>query len=85
MDKIFITLFEALINGGHSAIISLLVIFIAYLLWDRINLIKNMKEQSKDYKGQLEVILDKYHQGQIGLIEAFNEIKLILAKLEGRL
>ena len=85
MDKLMQDLLVAVLAGGPSAVISLLLLFIGYLIWDRVKLVKSMKESSTDYKKSLEVVLEKYHQGQIGLIEAFNEIKLILAKLEGRL
>jgi uncharacterized membrane protein YccC len=85
MEKAFTLLLEALLAGGPTAIISLLVIFIIFLVWDRLKLVKSSKDLSTEYKDDLEIVLEKYHQGQINLIEAFNEIKIILAKLEGKL
>jgi hypothetical protein len=85
MEKILITLVDAIIVGGPLAIISLLLLFIVFLVWDRTNLIKSKDMASTEYKKDLQVVLDKYYQGHINLIDAFNELKVILAKLEGKL
>jgi hypothetical protein len=85
MEKILQMLLEALLAGGPIAIMSLLLGIIAFLIWDRLKLISSIKEHSSTYKKDLENLLEKYHQGQINLIQAFNEIKIILAKLEGKL
>lgn len=85
MEKAILIILENILAGGPIAIISILLGFIAFLIYDRLKLIKSESEKSIQYKKDLEAILEKYHQGQINLIEAFNEIKLILAKLEGKL
>jgi len=85
MERLIQDLLLAILAGGPSAIIALLLGFIGYLIWDRLKLIQSMKDNGAQYRTSLENVLEKYHQGQIGLIEAFNEIKLILAKLEGKL
>lgn len=82
MDKAVELLLTALIEGGPGAIISILIALIGLLLWYVHKLIKSMQEQSKEYKDSMTHIIDKYQTGQINVIEALNEIKIILAKIE---
>lgn len=85
MEKALLTLLDQVIAGGPGAIIALLLAFSGFLVWDRLKLIKAMKNNSTEYKESLKQVVENYHRGQISMIEAFSEIRIILAKIEGRL
>ena len=84
MEKIFLLFADGIAAGGPASVILLLIAFIAVLLWDRIGLIKSMKENSSLYRTDISRVIDKYQEGQINVIQALNDIKLILVKVEAK-
>jgi len=84
LEKIFGIIFNAVAHGGPEAIFMVLLALIGLLLWDRITLIKTMKENSANYRDDIMKIIDKYQEGQLNVIQALNEIRLILVKLEAK-
>lgn len=82
MEKAIEIILSGILEGGTGAVLSILIVLVVYLVWDRHNLIKSMQEQSKDYRTSMSDIIDKYQTGQINVIEALNEIKVILGKIE---
>ena len=101
MDTLFQLLGEiikSLLASGDPtvAIIALLMLIIGYLLFDKkksdekndtlINdLHKTLNERHAEHATVLKEVIDKYHSGQLSVIEAVNEIKIILAKIDGKL
>lgn len=88
MDTALIIL-NLITQGGAAAVIALLFFVIAALVWDRKNLTKDLTAttervySAKDSETQsLKEIVDKYHQGNIDLIQALNEIKLVLVSIQ---
>lgn len=84
MEKIFTLIVQMLSDGGPGAVIVLLFSLIVYLGWDRTLLIKTVKAESETHHKDLMEVIDKYQKGQIDMIHALNEIKLILVKLEAK-
>ena len=84
MEKLIAILIEGIGHGGSEAIFMLLISFIGFLIWDRIGLIKTLKHNSEVYRTDIHKVIDKYQEGQISVIGALNEIKLILIKIEAR-
>jgi hypothetical protein len=84
MEEILSIVFDSLAHGGPNAIIMVQFLFMLYLAWDRHTLIKTLKSESSSYHTDLLAVIDKYQQGQINMIQAFNELKLILVKLEAK-
>ena len=86
-------LIETLINyitqGGHGAIIALLFGAVVALIYDRKNLTKTIKEttdktfdiQEKNSEDIREIV-EKYHQGNLNLVQALNEIKVVLIAIQ---
>jgi hypothetical protein len=84
MEKIFIVFGESIAHGGPEAIMLILIGIIALLVWDRLGLIKSMKENSSNYRTDINKVIEKYQDGQINVIQALNDIKLILVKIEAK-
>jgi len=81
--------FQYLTQGGSAAVIMMLAAVVGILLWDRKQLLKNIEDttqrvyEAKDSETEmLKEVVDKYHRGNIDLIQALNEIKLVLATVQ---
>lgn len=77
IDAILARAFEALFNGGHSAVIALLSIFAALLIFERRRLLKEIER--KDDK--IDTIMSDYYKGNLTVTEALNSIKLALYEI----
>ena len=84
MEKIFIAVFDSIAHGGPEAIFMILLGLIAFLIWDRMSMVKALRENSALYREDINRVIEKYQEGQINVIQALNEIKLILVKLEAK-
>lgn len=84
MEKIVTVIFESIAHGGPEAIFVILLGLIAFLIWDRINMVKTLRENSSLYREDINRVVAKYQEGQINVIQALNEIKLILVKIEAK-
>ena len=80
------SLLELIATGTSGAIIALLLCAVGYLIWERqkmLTLIEQYKisldENHRHYSDSIERILDRYHNGNIELVQALNEIKIVLA------
>lgn len=82
MDKIFIAIFDSVAHGGPAAIFMVLMGVIALLIWDRISMVKALRENASLYREDINKVIDKYQEGQLNVIQALNEIRLILVKIE---
>jgi hypothetical protein len=70
-----------IVNGGNQGIISMLLVVIALLLFDRHRLNKEIGK--KDDK--LESIIDDYYKGNLTLAEALNSLKFVLFEIKTKL
>ena len=77
---------ELIASGTSGAIIALLMCAVGYLIWERqkmLTLIEQYKisldENHRHYSDSIERILDRYHKGNIELVQALHEIKIVLA------
>ena len=78
-----------IINGSPHALDAVLIGAIAYLFYEKQKVEKQLEESftkvenSKDqYIQSIERIIEKYHQGNIELVQALNEIKIVLATMQ---
>lgn len=76
-------------QGGSAAVISILVAVIAGFVWDRKNLTKSLETttqkvyDAKDSEARtIREIVDRYHQGNLDLVQALNEIKIVLVSIQ---
>lgn len=81
MDKIVEQLVLSLFAGGPGAIIAILVIAVAALIYDRKRLLAEVTK--KDEK--LDRIIDDYYRGNMTLSEALNSLKLVLHEIKGKI
>lgn len=80
-----------IIQGGAGAIIALLFGVIIALIYDRHSLTKSLHETTQkvfdlheEESDNILEIIEKYHQGNLNLVQALNEIKIVLVALQNR-
>lgn len=86
----FIQLILPLItSGGPTAIIVILFAVIVILIWDRKNISQTLENtiqkvyDAKDAETKsIREIINQYHQGNLDLIQALNEIKIVLTTIQ---
>ncbi len=83
------TILQYLTQGGSAAIIALLFAIVAVLVWDRKSLVKDLTDttqkvfDAKDSETKsIKEIVDRYHQGNLDLVQALNEIKIVLVTIQ---
>ena len=76
-------------SGGVGATIALLFAIIVVLIWDRNNISKTLDStiqrvyDAKDSEAKsISEIVDRYHQGNLDLIQTLNEIKIVLTTIQ---
>ena len=76
-------------QGGHAAIIAILFGVVAVLIWDRRSLTKVIADttqkvyDAKDSETKsIKDIVDRYHKGNLDLVQALNEIKIVLVTIQ---
>lgn len=86
---LFTTVLQYIVQGGPAAIMVLLLAAVVVLAIDRKKILKDLDGatqrayDSKDHEAEmLRDIIDKYHKGNIDLIHALNEIKLVLVTMQ---
>lgn len=95
-ESIIVQLIKAILTGGPVAIIALLIAMIAYLVWEKRATQKSNKEalekmaeafaeKVKEEREDLIDIIDRYQEGHINLLQAINEIKVLIATISGKL
>lgn len=89
-------LFKPIIAGSSPAVTALLLLVLAAISWVAYQRDKHYRETfaqlaekfqkqiEKDHSDLLGVI-DKYQQGQISVIQAINEIRVLIATISGKL
>ena len=78
-----------LASGGSGAVIALLFAVIVVLVLDRRNISKSLDDtiqrvyDAKDSETRsITEIVNRYHQGNLDLIQALNEIKIVLTTIQ---
>ncbi|MEK7765584.1 MAG: hypothetical protein AAB368_05045, partial [bacterium] len=81
-----------LLSGGSGAILTILLVIVFYLLYDRRQLIESVRlankssiETKDDEKKVILSIVDRYHDGNLAMVHAVNEIKIVLASIQERI
>ncbi len=78
-----------IVSGGSDAIVSILFFLIIFLIWDRKRLIESLDkttqkifETKENEIKSIKEIVDRYHQGNLDLTHALNEIKMVLVSIQ---
>jgi len=97
MEETLITaVIKAILSGGPVAIMAILIAIIVYLIWEKRTLQKSNKEaleklaetfaeKVKEERQDLISIINRYQEGHINLLQAINEIKVLIATISGKL
>ena len=82
-------LLQFVADGGSAAVIAILFAAVAVLVWDRKTLSKELSDttqkvyDAKDSETKsIKEIVDKYHKGNLDLVQALNEIKIVLVTIQ---
>ena len=85
------TLLQFLTQGGTAAVIALLFAVVGLLVWDRKRIIDSLNEttqrvyDAKDSEAKsIKEIVDRYHKGNVDLVQALNEIKVVLITIQAK-
>jgi uncharacterized protein YbgA (DUF1722 family) len=95
-ETIITSVVKAILNGGPVAIIAILIGFIAYLIMEKRaaqkenrealeKLATTFAEKVKEERQDLIDIIDRYQDGHITLLQAINEIKVLIATISAKL
>ena len=89
--KVLNDIVEILSKGGNEAIIAILVVVIAFFIYERRSLINGYKNgineliKSKDSEKQTLIdVNNKYHDSIMISVAAMHELKIVLETLKGR-
>ena len=96
MDEILKTILTALIGGGATSIIVILTVIVSYLGWEKYNIQKAHKQslekmadilstKTKENRDDLISVIDRYQEGHITILEAINDIKVLIATIAGKI
>lgn len=96
MEAIFNTLFSHILSGANPGVLAILLIIIAglgYIMFkrdaahaeERKELVENFQKQIENDREELFKILEKYQEGQLNVVQAMNEIKVLIATIGARL
>lgn len=76
-------------DGGSAAVIGILFAAVVAMIWDRQNIIKKLNDttqkvyDAKDSETRsIKEIVDRYHKGNLDLVQALNEIKIVLVTIQ---
>lgn len=84
MTELLMAILDSILHGGVAAIFTLLVCFIAYLIYDRYQTSKEYSALRESHEKTILDVIDKYHQGQLTLVQTLNELKTILIVIKER-
>lgn len=89
MTEFATTFLHFISQGGTAAVIVLLFGVVGLLVWDRMRLIKSLNDttqlvfNAKDSETKsIREIVDRYHKGNLDLVQALNEIKIVLTAIQ---
>lgn len=84
-----LSIWNVVVAGGPTAIIAILFVIVVYLGYERYltnkliaNYQKIIEENRSHYSDSIVELIDRYHDGNVELMKALNEIKLVLATMQ---
>lgn len=76
-------------QGGSAAVIALLLAVVVVLIWDRKHLTRELLKttqmvySAKDSETKsIKEIVNRYHKGNLDLVQALTEIKVVLTSIQ---
>ena len=91
MQSFLNSIMTYLFQDGPAPVIAIMLLIIVALVYERFSILKSLNSTTQkiiDAKEKetehIREILDRYHQGNLNLVEALNEIKIVLITLQRR-
>lgn len=81
MDDIFEFLLKNVTNGGTTAVISILIIIIGYLLWERRGLMSSLDKKND----KIDRIINDYYKITVQISGTINSLKMVLLEIKSKL
>lgn len=88
MDAV-LAIWSAIAAGGPTAIIAILTVAVVYLGFERFRMIKIIRDYQQmiadnrtKYGESIIDLIDRYHDGNLELMKALNEIKVVLSMMQ---
>lgn len=96
MDGFFHELLASIFQGGSTGVLSILILAVLGLCFiilkreaahteDRKEALESFQKQIDVDREALFKILEKYQEGQLNVVQAMNEIKVLIATIGGKL
>jgi aromatic ring hydroxylase len=89
MENFLTAILTFLTQGGTVAVIAILFLLVVALIWERRKLYLELTATtllvyaSKDKENSsIKEIVDKYYKGNLDLVQALNEIKIVLITIQ---
>ena len=83
--EIIESLWAVLLQNETSTLIIFLFATIMYLLWEKKNQNEIISTLYEKYDASIKEIISKYHEGQIDLVKALDEIKIVLSSMQRKI
>lgn len=92
MEELIGTFFTTLLANEAGTLLAFLLMVIGYLLWEKKEVRGILTKQTemindlnRNYNKSINDIIVKYHDGQIDMVKALNEIKVVLSSMERKI
>ena len=96
MDGFWQVLLAPILGANNPAVSALLLLIagaLGFIAWkiqaeakkERNELITNFQKQLDDDRQDLLEVIDKYQQGQMSVVEALNELKVLIATIGAKM
>lgn len=92
MEELISTFFTTLLANEAGTLLAFLLMVIGYLLWEKKEVRGILTKQTdmindlnRNYNKSINDIIVKYHDGQIDMVKALNEIKVVLSSMERKI
>jgi uncharacterized protein YbgA (DUF1722 family) len=80
------TIIDLLKSGNSTVVLLLLLIALCgYFGWERFQMQKQLNDKILSDRQLLLDVIDKYREGQMDVVEALNELRVVLARIEGKI
>lgn len=74
-------LVQIIASGGAEALIPLLLLIIAFLIYERTRLVKKIDEQER----RTDRVIEDYYRSNISLTEALTSLRIVLYEIKSKL
>ena len=81
MEEMISNLVTTAISGGPASLSAFLFIALFAVVYDRNRLLKELSKREE----KVEQIVEAYHQGNLTLSEALNNLKIVLIELKAKI